>query len=285
MKTTQMRAIILIGTVAMGLASGLRAQAGIVSAGGRAARELAEELAEQAGKKAGRGFVETASVELGRIAGTCGDESFDVIRKHGIAAYRVFQKAGDDAGPYLTRAIRVHGDAALRVGQTAAGRTILREGSDAAIRAVARHGDAAIPLIRQYGDDAAEAFGNLSGLNGRRLIQAGEERLWTKEQLQALLEPIRMRGDRAMDFIWKNRRVLAGGVLLAAFVANPDPYLNGARKLVADPIARIASGALGRIVDAIHWNLWFGAAALLLGLRVLMGRRLLPAKAGKEKGR
>ena len=280
------RTILLIAVLvaAMPVQSGY---AGVVSIGGKAARELAEELAEQAGKRAGREFVETATVQLSRIAGKCGAESLDVIQKHGLVAYRVFLKAGDDAGPYLTRAIRVHGDEALRIAQTSAGRAMLREGSDAAIRVVARHGDAAIPLLRRYGDDGVRAFERLSPANGRRLIQLSEENMLKAESIQALMRPLRDHGDRAMQFIWKHKKVFVSIAVVAAFVADPEPYLNGVKHLLFDPVVGGVTEVFGKIVDSIRWNLWAGVLAMAIGLKFLFRRRSRLAKVlvQKEDGR
>ena len=42
-------------------------------------------------------------------------------------------------------------------------------------------------------------------------------------------------------FIWKNKGVLAGGAVLAAFLANPAPYINGVKELVDVPMSHIAA--------------------------------------------
>ena len=40
-------------------------------------------------------------------------------------------------------------------------------------------------------------------------------------------------GDRAVNFLWQNKATLAGGAALAAFLANPEPFLNGARDIAS----------------------------------------------------
>ena len=247
--------------------------AGAVSVGGKLARDIAEGLAEQAGKKASREFVETTTVQLEKIASKCGNESLDVIEKNGIAAFRVLQSAGDDAGPYLVKAIRAYGDDAVRVAQTAAGRTILRNGSETAVRAVSRHTDAVIPLLRQYGDEGARALSQLSPANGRRLLQMVEEKSLASGDLQLLMRTIGQYGDKAMDFIWRHRKVLTSVTLLAAFVSNPEPYLNGAKQLgevAAAPLVQFAETA----AKSISWNLWVGVALMMCGLGLFLKRRV-----------
>ena len=258
------------------------AYSGTVSAGGKVAREIAEELAEQAGKKASREFVETTSVQLEKIASKCGNESLDVIEKNGLAAFRVFQAAGDDAGPYLVNAIRAYGDDAVRVAQTTAGRTVLQSGSETAIRAVSRHTDAAIPLIRQYGDDCAHALTQLSPANGRRLIQMVDEKSLAAGDFQSLLGTIGKYGDKAMDFIWRHRKVLTSATLLAAFVSDPEPYLNGVKQLAEVAVAPL--GKIGEtIATSVNWNLWVGVVIMLGGLWFLFKRRARLQNHGDSK--
>lgn len=256
---------------------------GIVSSGGKLAREIAGELAEQTGRKASREFIETTSVQLEKIASKCGNEALDVIEKNGLAAFRVFQAAGDDAGPYLVNAIRAYGDDAIRIAQTTAGRTVLRSGSETAIRAVARHTDATIPLIRQYGDNCARALTQISPANGRRLIQMVDEESLKSGDFQSLMGTIEKYGDKAMDFIWRHRKVLTSATLLTAFVNDPEPYLNGIKQLAevaASPMKQFFKEA----AESINWNLWVGIVILMGGLWLFFYRKspLLNHRNGKK---
>jgi hypothetical protein len=250
--------------------------AGAVSASGKAVREIAEELAQQIAKPASREFAETTSVQLEKIASKCGNESLDVIEKHGIAALRVFQNAGEEAGPYLVKGIRLYGDDGLRIAQTAAGRSVLREGNEFAIRAVIKHTDAVIPVIRTYGDECAHALTQLSPGNGRRLVQMVDEKTLASADIQKLMGPLGKYGDDAMDFIWRHRKLLATATLLAAFVSKPEPYLKGLKDLSGDP--------LGKIWGSVNWNLWVGAVLMFAGLWFLFKRRaiLFNQKNNKE---
>lgn len=46
-----------------------------------------------------------------------------------------------------------------------------------------------------------------------------------------LLGTIERYGDRAMNFIWRNKSALAVGIALVTFLNDPEPYINGAKKL------------------------------------------------------
>ena len=260
-------ASLLVAGLYIGVPSG-PAWAGAVSSGRTVVRELAEELAEQAGRKSSRETIETMASGLGRIAGQCGDESLDVVRKHGVAAYRLLDKAGDDAAPLIVGAIRKYGDDAIRVGQTAAGRTLLREGSEQAVRAVARHSDAALPLIRRYGDDCAAAMARINPANGRRLMIMASEEMLEPTQLQRLMPMIGQYGDEAMDFIWRHRKLLVTAAVVSELLRDPEPYLNGACDLAA-VLGNSAGEAVTQVgqevIERINWNLWFGVAIVIAG--------------------
>ncbi|HAS83241.1 MAG TPA: hypothetical protein DCS43_11365 [Verrucomicrobia bacterium] len=260
------------------------AMAGIVSSGGKAVREIAEALAEQAGKKASKEFVETTAVQLENIAGKCGGESLDVISKHGLVAFRVFKNAGDDAGEYLVKAIRIYGDDALRIAQSSAGRSVLRSGSDAAIRAVARHSDAVVPLIQRYGDDGVAALVKLSPANGRRLLQMVDANTLPASRLRDVLATIGKYGDKSLEFVWKHRKVLTSAALLTAFISDPEPYLNGFKDItlgvidtavspVAEGVGNGISMGMVKIFESIRWNLWIGVLFAILGIRQYIRHR------------
>jgi len=246
--------------------------AGVVSTSGKAVREIAMELAEQTGKKASKEFVETTSVQLEKIVNKCGKESLDVIDKHGVAALRVFEAAGEEAGPYLVKGIRLYGDDGLRLAQTAAGRSVLREGNEVAIRAVIKHTDAVIPLIQRYGDDCAQALTQLSPQNGRRLIQWVDETPLPSSDILKLMGSIKTHGDEAMNFIWRHRKALITTALVGDFIINKEAYLKGAKQLAEIPVKALVD-IIKTPLEAIHWNLWVGVLIMLAGLWFLFKRR------------
>jgi hypothetical protein len=256
--------------------------AGLVSASVKGIREIAEQLAEQAGKKGSKEFVEKTSTQLGEIASKCGRESLDLIDEKGLVVFRVIRNAGDDA-PCVVKAIRNYGDDAIRVAQTPAGRAVLREGKDAAIKAVARHGDAAIPLIQKYGDDCARALAELSPANGRRLIQLVDEGILPTGHIQQLM-PVMSRGDAAMDFIWRHRKVLVPGTVLAAFVLDPEPYIVGLKDLADILIAKPMEKMGDTIAKSVNWNLWIGVIITMAGTWFLFKHRGQFRKTKDGKG-
>jgi hypothetical protein len=61
-----------------------------------------------------------------------------------------------------------------------------------------------------------------------------------------------------MDFVWRNKLTLAGGTALAAFVANPEPFLDGTRQLVENTVESVASNVgkpiAEQLGDAKQWT-------------------------------
>jgi len=249
--------------------------AGAVSTSGKAVREIVEELAQQIAPTARPEFTKTTLAQLEKITSICGNKSLDVIEKHGIVALRVFQNAGEEAGPYLVKGISLYGDDGLRLAQTAVGRSVLREGNEFAIRAVIKHTDAVVPLIRTYGDECAHVLTQLSPRNGRRLIQMVDEKSLASSDIQKLMGTIGKYGDDAMDFIWRNRKLLATATVLVAFINDPEPYLKGIKdlsKVLVDPI-----------IQSINWNLWVGVVVMFAGLWFLFKRRAILIKQKNNK--
>src|SRR6185503_5178963 len=88
--------------------------------------------------------------------------------------------------------------------------------------------------------------------NARRLaimVQGGE--LARIGRAGELLEVIGRYGDRAMEFIWRHKGALAVSVVLA-FLADPGPFLDGARDLAAvaaEAAARPVLSIPGRIAS------------------------------------
>jgi hypothetical protein len=107
-------------------------------------------------------------------------------------------------------------------------RQAAKEGDAAAI-AILKHGTVGEQLIGQFGKDSAEALARVAPQNGRRLAM-----LAAQGQLEpGLMDVIARHGDQACEFIWRNKGALAVGTTLTAFVANPEPFINGTEKLAA----------------------------------------------------
>src|SRR5438270_311241 len=84
-----------------------------------------------------------------------------------------------------------------------------------AAEAMLKHKSLAEPLIAKFEMPAARAMDVLSGQNARRLaMMADDGELAALGQTPALLETVAKYGDRAMDFVWRNKGSLAVGAAL-----------------------------------------------------------------------
>ena len=106
-----------------------------------------------------------------------------------------------------------------------------------------------------------------------------------------LLAVIARYGDPAMDFIWRHKAVLAGGVALTAFLANPEPYLNGTNRLagtVAENVVRPAVVAAGNVAEEaagfVRWTLTILIVGLAAGLGLAVKKRSLREAMGACRG-
>ncbi|MBK9684507.1 MAG: hypothetical protein IPO59_14945 [Betaproteobacteria bacterium] len=80
-----------------------------------------------------------------------------------------------------------------------------------------------------------------------------------------LLGVIRMYGDEAMDFVWKNKGALAVTSVLASFRNDPQAYISGAKGLI-EPVVR-----------SVNWTLILGVILLVIFLPVI-ARSLMRAR-------
>ena len=129
---------------------------------------------------------------------------------------------------------------------------------DSAADALLKHPGIADSLIGRFGDDAVGAMNTLSRQSAQRLSMVADDGLLTTTARGSELLPVvRKYGDEAMDFIWKNKGSLAVASVLATFLADPQPYISGAKELIIDPIA-------APIVKGTNWTLIiFGVLAIV----------------------
>jgi len=91
-----------------------------------------------------------------------------------------------------------------------------------------------------------------------------------------LLDIIAKYCDPAMDFLWRHKGVLASGVALTSFIANPEPFISGAKditdvlaenavKPLAEVPATMAREAAGEAARNTNWTIVFVVVVLVLG--------------------
>ena len=169
---------------------------------------------DEAGEQASRQFME--------IVARRGDEAVDVVwraYRRGVPALRMIERYGDDAVKLLRNPRAV---------------SLIEKYGDDAAGAIIRHGDTAVDLIETYGDDAVRLLLRLDAREASRLyaLLRGPSKLPLDGRgLKLFWECLRRHGKRALDFMWRHRKELAVAGVLAAFLAGPEPYLEGTRDL------------------------------------------------------
>lgn len=211
---------------------------------GRAAREAAEHAARLLGKEATRVGTEALRVEA--LSTRHGDDVVRAIRKTGPGAVRLIEDAGEH-GDEVARLLARHGEAAGWVAASPRRLALVRAHGDDAARALLRHRRVAESALAAFGRPAARALNAVGPRNARRLaimVETGE--LARIGRTAELFEVIGRYGDQALDFVWRHKGTLAVSAVLAAFLADPGPFLEGTRDL-----AGVASEAAARPILSI----------------------------------
>jgi hypothetical protein len=219
------------------------------SAARRAARELLDFLRSRFAREVAEEGAEKLEMRFAKVFEKWGDDAFKAARR---------------VGPRIAlNAVDRHGAAGARI--------LARWGDDGA-RLLATESGPTLRVFRALGDDGIELMVRRHGtLTAARLPEmagaiAGSGR---SRDLLAVLEKY---GDRACAFLWRNKGVIFSGAVLAAFLANPEPYLDGVMKIADKP--------LGHIASATNWTLVFVAATALAAavalIRMLVLRRPRP---------
>lgn len=223
-----------------------------------AAKKVAREIAEAFGRET----LELAEPRIAKLVETHGDEVGRILRKVGPPGVPAMEKFG------------------------AAGMKILAGWGDDGLRLLAAEGDDAVAALGRYGEKAVELMIRHPGV-GKDLLahfggQALRARLTTESvvYMNRLADPIRISGragqifqvierfgDRACLFLWRNKGTLFLASVLTAFLADPQPYLDGVKQLVVQPVSEAAQEAVRRT----NWTLVMIAAMALgsvgLGIR------------------
>jgi hypothetical protein len=177
--------------------------------------------------------------------------------------------AGPARGDLAGKAAREVAERLGRGLRGTASRRAARHVDDAA-RAVTPHlnvGMTLVPLARS----SSRAMAALAPRSVRRLaIPAQDGALTRSGRWGELVAVIERHGDRAMDFIWRNKGALAVATVLGTFLADPEAFLGGSRELIGgaaleatQPIAIVADAAASR---------WMGIArsVVVVGLAWLV---------------
>ena len=244
----------------------LAATAGPAAAGPktRLARELAERAVGKFGARAAGEGVETLARRIEGFLVRYGDDAAEAVAKAGPRALQ----AADEAGPHAARAVRAvarHGDDGVAfVAARPSALGLVAEHGDACADALVRHRGAVEGVVAAAGSPAVGALNAVGPRAGRRLamLHAGGE-LAAIGRTPEVLGVVARYGDPAADFVWRHKGALAVAAVLATFLADPEPYLSGAKELAVAGVAP-AAAVPGKLADGIaagtNWTVVWVAA-------------------------
>jgi hypothetical protein len=229
--------------VALWSALAERAAANVTS---KAARETAEYVIKKFSRDVGEQGVETLAVRIEKLAAAHGDDAIQAVRKVGPKALQLADDAGQQ-GALAVRLLARHGDEAAQyvVGRPKAMALVARYGDDTA-EVLIKHKEIAEPVVEKLGESAVRALKNVDPQNGRRIammLEGGD--LAKIGRTNELLDVVGKFGNRGMDFVWRNKGTLAVSTALVAFLADPAPFIDGARDLTK-VVAENTVGALAQ---------------------------------------
>jgi hypothetical protein len=262
------------------------AQAGVKS---KAAREAAGYLIERFGKEVGEESVETLAERIGKYGARYGDDAIDAIRKAGPRAFKLLDDAGENA-PDVVKLLNRYGNDAIWVASKPRSLAIFVKYGDGAAEAMIKHPGVAEPIIERFGQPAARAMQSVSSQNARRIaMMADDGALKAIGKTDELLAVVGKYGDGAMDFIWRNKGALAVGATLTAFLANPQPFIDGTVDLSTSGIEAVAKPVATGIANNTNWTVILlvvtAVASLFVGMRLWLRHRPMPGMTGTNTRR
>jgi hypothetical protein len=222
----------------------------LVSAQSAVARRAAREVAEAFGREA----MEAAEPRVARLIEAYGEDAATVLRKVGPPGVQALERFG------------------------APGMRILSRWGDDGLRLLAVEGESAVATLARYGDEAVELMVRHPGVGRDLLVRFGEQALRTRLTTESVVTLNRLAGeigssgraaeifaviekfgDRVCEFLWRNKGTVFIATVLAAFLHDPQPYLDGVKQLVVQPASEVARDAAGRT----NWTLVVIVAVLI----------------------
>lgn len=214
----------------------------------KAAMEVFEFVAKKFGKEAVKEGAEAFTKRFVAAAGRHGEEVVaSAVRRSGPQALHAIEGAGTHGGK-MARLIASHGDEAIIcVAKHPKGMELLAKHGESAGVALCKHKGIAEPLIEKLGEPAVSALAKVEARSGRRLaIMAENGELARIGRTVRLMHTIEKYGDKAMDFIWRNKGKLAVASVLGVFLADPEPFINGTKELL-EPVMEVPA----KMVDSV----------------------------------
>jgi len=213
-----------------------------------------------------------ATLGVGLVAAKYGEEvAVTAAKKVGPRLFRLVEEVGEDEAPRALKSLARRGDEAVWVVARPKSFALFAKYGDSAADAMIRHREISDPLIENYGMPMVRALTAVDGRNGRRLAMLADDGILTKlPQRDDVLNTIGKYGDRAADWVWRNKAAITTVAVAAAFVNDPEPFINGAVEVVdigGEKVIRPVAEAAAR---SLNWNLIIAVPVTLLVLLIIL---------------
>jgi hypothetical protein len=260
------------------------AQKGIAGVASTAIRETTEVVIRKFGKEVAGESTEAVSKRIAEVGAKFGAEGLEAMGKVGP---RAFGKITIEAGEYASQAVKLtakYGDEAVWVISKPRGLAVFVKHGEEAATAVMKHPGVAEGAVERLGIPAARALNSVSGAEARRLGMMIEDgAIKTGERSAGLLDVVAKYGDKAMEFIWKNKGALAVAAGLTAFLHDPEPFIQGTKDLVVEAVKPIGTEVTRRTNWTPVMIAGLAGCAGLLALRMWMRKRQSATNAPRSK--
>jgi hypothetical protein len=240
----------------------------------QAAREAAEYVFRKFGKEAASETVETLARKLETAALKHGDEVYAAARQVGPRALFVAAQAGAQSKLAYQLMARYGDNAvAMVLSRPQALKLVGQLGEEAAEQLI-KHPGIAEPLLAQGGKNAVQALNAVGPQGGRRMAMLLEDgTLAAGGKADALLGVVSKYGEKGLDFIWRNKGKLTVAAALTAFLANPEPFINGTKDLAQIAGESVVKPVTTAIAGSVNWTYVLLAIAGLICVGLLVRRR------------
>ena len=233
-----------------------------------AVKETAELVLKKLGAQAGHETVETISVRLERLAARHGDDAVLAARKVGPQAMHLLETAGAE-GPQMARLMAKYGDEGLYLAARPQSVALYTKYGDDAAEALIKH-KGIEPFMDKMGKEGAVAIRKLDHQQAMQMvIMADTGQLAKIGRTPEVMAVIGKYGNKAMEFVWNHKGALMVSATLAAFLADPKPFIDGTVKIaegvtdqVVAPLAQAPAEAVKEVGNGIgkgtNWTLVIG---------------------------
>jgi hypothetical protein len=239
-------------------------------------RETAEWIVKKFGTgRAGKTIDEVAAATA-RAVEKHGDEALPLLRSAGHAGFEALETAGKQA-PDVLKLFARRGDEAVWLISQPKKLAIFMKHGDTAADALLKHPGIADDLIERLGREVVGPLQQLGKSGAQQMGMAASEGVFSATSRSGeLIGVIGKYGDRAMDFIWRHKGALAITATLTAFLANPEPFIQGGKELITEPVNALGAAIIPRANWTILLSVTAAAAAALCAFRMVLRSRRQP---------